>query len=140
MSDTTEFPTNMVRRGGVYYASVRIPGSLAFRYGKRTHLRRSLRTTRLEHARTLLPVVVGKLKADIERARRNPDGVRIVGRKAGDPVAEGLAWRWAIIESGCDPKDASDEARTEAYFRGSSARHHGTHPSRRRTRCYPSRP
>lgn len=111
-SRSANWPPHLVLRGRRFYAQVRVPESLrgVITNGRQTHLRESLRTSNEAEALRRLPVVVAKLKARIESARREPDG----SRKGKDPEAPDVAadaawWREHLKAQGISPARAFDD-------------------------------
>ena len=88
-------PTPIKRKGSrFYYIRVKVPQGAREALG-RTELWQSLETEDIAVARARAVVEVGRMREQIEAARRNPDGTRKDAK--GDPTAEqkkAEAW-WA---------------------------------------------
>jgi len=90
----------------MWQARVRAPESA----GVGSHIVRSLKTRDRGEALRRLPVVVGQIKAQLQAARRTPDGVPKASPK--DPTADDLKsalwWREHITKAGGDPERAAN--------------------------------
>lgn len=78
--------------GGTYYARVRVPRTLE-KYVRQTHIRRSLETGDRAEANLRKHVVVGKIKAELARLRKNPKEQP----DRGISFAQAKEWREELI-------------------------------------------
>jgi integrase len=78
--------------GGTYYARVRVPRTLE-KYTGQTHIRRTLETGERAEANRRKHAVVGKIKGELERLRRNPQKVE----ERGISFAEAKEWREDLL-------------------------------------------
>lgn len=77
---------------GTYYARVRVPRTLE-QYTKQTHIRRSLQTGDRVEANLRKHIVVGEIKAELAKLRRNP--LELPDR--GISFAQAKVWRDELI-------------------------------------------
>jgi integrase len=78
--------------GGTYYARVRVPRTLE-QYTKQTHIRRTLETGDRSEANLRKHLVVGGIKAELAKLRRNPTGLP----DRGISFAEAKLWRDELL-------------------------------------------
>jgi integrase len=120
-SDDADEPSDryLFKRPGSdkWQARVRVPPGAGM--GNKTHLQKTLGTSSLTEARKRLPHIVAELKAEIERARRTPEGHLKTARK---PDVEEAEWyrRMVLQATGGDPTvpipdDLSDRIAERAY-------------------------
>ena len=77
----------------------------------RTHLERSLKTTKLAEAKKRLPLAVAAMRAEIERNRRDSSGhlKRTPERRRSTLARDAEFWRLAIEQRGHDPAQGIPE-------------------------------